>query len=221
MAKILFVGLDSGTSAGTTKPMTAKEWQSSIFSDAYRKQEDQKTNAAWNAHYKGCVMTASAILKMACGSECGSACRVKPSSECVLSYFAQTNAVKCAPPKYGMAFVAEHRIVSCLAMNLFGEVEVLQPDVIILQGRNHDSGHIHKDFERELAAQHWGNLAIVEGSLVGTITWNRGLMAGRKSVLGLFKHPAAKGKSNFKNTWLREVLPSILKIHGLLGALQS
>jgi len=215
-AKILFVGLDSGTSDGIAKPLTAKEWQSSVFLDGYRKQEGKKRNEAWNAHYRGCVRTASAILKMACESECGTACGLKPSSECALAYFAQTNAVKCATPKIGMAFVAEHRIAACMAMNLFGEIELLQPDVIVLQGRNRDSGHIHKDFERELAAGHWGTLAIEEESPVGTITWSRGPMAGGKTILALFSHPSAKGKSNFKNTWVREIFPSIPNIHALL-----
>jgi hypothetical protein len=212
--------LDSGTSDGISKPLIAEEWQSSVFSDSYRKQEGKKRNKAWNAHYRGCVRTASAILKMACESECGTACGLKPSSECVLTYFAQTNAVKCAPPKSGMAFAAEHRIATCMATNLFGEVAVLQPDVIVLQGRNRNSGHIHKDFERELATGDWGTLAIDEGSLVGTITWSRGPMTGRNTILSLFSHPSAKGKSNFKNTWLREVLPSIPKIHALLDGIR-
>jgi hypothetical protein len=217
------VGLDSGTSGtdGASKAIAAKEWQRLVFCDGYRKQDDKKANASWNAHYRGCVKTASAILKLACESECGSACRVKPSSECVLSYFAQTNAVKCAPPKSGMAFVAHHRIATCMAKNLFGEVELLQPDVIVLQGRDRNSGHIHKDFERELAAGQWGTLAIDDESLVGTITWSRGLMAGRKTVLALFSHPSAKGKSNFKNTVLSEILPSVAKINALLATIQS
>lgn len=219
--KILFVGLDSGTSDGIGQPMTAKDWQSFVYSDGYRKREDNKTNVAWNAHYRGCVKTASTILRMACESECGSVCRVKPSSECVLSQFAQTNAVKCAPPKSGMAFVAKHRIAPCMAKNLFGEIGVLQPDVIVLQGKNRNSGHIHKDFERELTAGNWGTLAAVEESLVRTVTWSRGLMTGRKTVLALFSHPSAKGKSNFKNAWFREILPSIPKIHALLETLHS
>jgi len=215
-AKILFVGLDSGTSDGATKPITTKEWQSLVFS-GYRKQEDKKASAPWNAHYRGCVRTASAILKMACESECGSACRHKPASECVLAYFAQTNAVKCAPPKRGMKFAAESSIKTCVETNLFAEIEILQPDLIVLQGRNKKSGHIHKDFEHELELRHWGTLAIDEESLVGTITWTNGSMRGRKTVLAQFSHPSAKGKSNFKNAWLGEILPSMPKIHALLA----
>lgn len=103
-----------------------------------------------------------------------------------------------------------------MAKNLFGEIEVLQPEVIVLQGRNRNSGHIHKDFERELAAGNWGTLAIGEASLVGTITWTRGLMLGKKTVLALFYHPSAKGKANFKRVWIIEILPAIPKIHALL-----
>ena len=218
--KILFVGLDSGTSGtdDVPKALTAREWQCRVFSDGYRKQEGKKRNESWNDHYRGCVRTASAILGMACESECSSACRVKPSSECALSYFAQTNAVKCAPPNSGMAFVAGHRIQHCMPKNFFGEVEVLQPDVIVLQGRDRRSGHIHKDFERELTSENWGSLAIEEESLVGAITWTRGKLAGRKTVLALFSHPSARGKSNFANAWVREILPSIPKIHALLEA---
>jgi hypothetical protein len=52
-------------------------------------------------------------------------------------------------------------------------------------------------------------LAIDAKSLVGTITWSRGLMGGRKTVLATFNYPYAKGKSNFKNAWLREIPPSV------------
>jgi hypothetical protein len=105
-------GFGPGTSAtdGVPKAPTAKEW--------------------------GCVSTAGALLSIACESECGSACRLKPSSECALTYFAQTNTVKCTPPKSGMAFVAERRIAACMAKNLFSEIELLQPEVIVLHGRS-------------------------------------------------------------------------------------
>lgn len=214
--KILFVGLDSGTSDGIPKVLTAKEWQSTVFSDGYRNQGETNKVQSWNLHYRGSAKTASAILKMACASECDGACSVKPSLECVLSHFAQTNAVKCAPPKRGMAFIANRRIATCMAKNLFSEIELLKPDVIILQGRNRNSGHIHEDFQRELAAGHWGTLAIDDENLVGVITWCFGAMEGRKTVLAMFSHPSARGKSNFKRTWVREILPSIPKIHTLL-----
>jgi len=215
-ARILFVGLDSGTSDGIPEPLAAKEWQRAVFTEGYRKQQGANGNWAWNAHYRGCVKTASAILRMTCESECGTRCILKPTSECALSYFAQTNAVKCAPPKVGMSFIAEHRIATCMAANLFTEVDVLRPDVVVLQGRNHNSGHIHEDFQRELIAGKWGELAIELDSLVGIITWSRGEMAGLKTVLATFIHPSAKGKSSFKYTWLSEVLPSVPRIHGLL-----
>jgi hypothetical protein len=65
--KILFVGLDPGTSAtdGVPKTLTAQEWQRWVFFDGYRKQASKK-NESWNGHYRGCVRMASALLRMAC-----------------------------------------------------------------------------------------------------------------------------------------------------------
>jgi len=107
-----------------------------------------------------------------------------------------------------------------MARNLFGEIELLQPDVIILQGRDRNSGHIHKDFERELEQAKWGSLTTDEEGLIGTITWTRGQLNGRKTALVLLAHPSAQGKSNFSNAWVREILPSIPKIHALLTGFQ-
>jgi hypothetical protein len=213
--KILFIALDAGTSDGVENPMTAKEWQSSIFIGGYREKQLGKSNP-WNAHYRGCIKTASAILKIPCESECDVACRIKAPSECALAYFAQTNVVKCVPPKKGMRFEAEDRIARCMPLHVFREIEPLQPDVIILQGRNRGTGHIQEDFQREIVTGQWGTLAMDDGDLVGTITWTRGLMAERKTVLASFAHPSARGKSNLKNSWTQQVVPSIPKIHALL-----
>jgi hypothetical protein len=127
--KILFVGLDPGTSAtdAVPKSLTAQEWQRWVFFDGYRQQESKKSNKPWNAHYRGCLKIASGLLRMACDQDCGRACRLKPPSECALSYFAQTNVVKCASPNSGMKFDAERKITVCMATNLFGEIELLQP----------------------------------------------------------------------------------------------
>jgi uracil-DNA glycosylase len=217
--KILFVGLDPGTSEtdGVRKTFTADQWQRFVFFDGYRKQKNKK-NESWNGHYRGCVRIASTLLRMACEQDCRSACRLKPTSECALSYFAQTNVVKCASPKSGMSFAAERKITVCIATNLFGEIELLQPNVIVLQGRNRKSGRIYNDFERELEGAKWGSLTTDEERLVGTITWTRGRLEGRKTVLVCLAHPSARGKSNFSSAWVREILPSMPKIHSLLTA---
>jgi hypothetical protein len=59
-------------------------------------------------------------------------------------------------------------------------------------------------------------LAIDAKSPVRSITWSRGLMAGQKTVLATLSHLSAKGKSNFKNAWLRGIPPFVRKNHGLL-----
>ena len=119
-----------------------------------------------------------------------------------------------------MKFGAEQRITACMAMNLFGEIELLQPDVIVLQGRNRKSGQIYNGFERELQRAKWGSVTIDEEGLMGTITWTRGQLNGRKTVLVRLAHPSARGKSNFSSAWVREIRPSIPKIHALLTAFQ-
>jgi hypothetical protein len=48
-----------------------------------------------------------------------------------------------------------------------------------------------KKAEIEAAGQR-GTLAIDEESLVGAITWSRGMMAGRKTVLAMFSHPTER-----------------------------
>jgi uracil-DNA glycosylase len=221
--KILFIGLDLGTSDDArfrSKSPSAREWGDLIFHEYRTPEKNKSRNRSWNDHYRGCVRTAAAILKTNCESECGTSCQGKPRVECTLSYFSQTNAVKCAPPKVGRAFKAHHRIRECMARNLFAEVEILQPDVIVLQGRNRNSGHIHEDFENQLASASWGSLAMDAEGLVGTIAWTRGQLSGRRAVLALFAHPSARGKFNLKNAWVREILPSIPKIHALLAAIK-
>jgi hypothetical protein len=218
--RILFVGLDSGTSLeeGFPKTYQAKGWSDSVL--GYRQQGEKRTRT-WNPHYRGCVRTADAILKMDCEPACEYACRAKPLSACVLPYFSQTNAVKCVAPKKGMAFYAHNRIVECMGRNLFAEIEVLQPEVIVLQAKNRGSGHIHEDFIRELERAKWGCLSVDEENLVGTIAWTRGQLTGRKTVVAFFSHPSALGKKHFKYTWGQEILPSIPKIHALLAAIKS
>lgn len=216
--KILFVGLDAGTSLeeGFPKTYKTKDWAKSI-GECYR----EPRNTTWDPLYRGCVRAAGAILGMNCQDTCVDACRIKPSSECVLSYFSQTNAVKCVPPKKGKDFYSQDRIVECMGKNLFAEIEVLQPDVIVLQGKNRRTGHIHEDFVHELKIANWGSLSIAEENLLGTIEWARGKLCGRKTVLALFTHPSARGKLNFSNTWSSEVLPVVPKIHALLSAIKS
>lgn len=219
-AKILFVGLDSGRSDANSEILTAKRWQEGVYADEYRSRKDNKANTAWNPHYRGCVRTAGAILQMACEKECANACGVKPPSECVLSFFAQSNVVKCAPPKNGMNFLAASRVDTCIP-NLFAEIEILQPDVIVLQGRNRTSGSIHKDFQGEIVAGKWGVLSIEPENIVGTISWTRGQIAGMRSVIACFAHPSARGQFNLKNLWAREILPSVPTIRELLAARDS
>jgi hypothetical protein len=207
--KILFIGLDRGSGVGRCHSVGS--WQREVY-------HGKRNGDPLNPHFNGCVQTAAAILRMPCVGSCSGFCINKDPQECVLSYFAQTNCVKCAPPgKKEMAFQNTDRISRCLGSNIFREIEVLQPDVIVLQGKNLRSGHIHNDFGEQLKNGGWGDSLSTDDTSVKLIRWERRTLADRwPSILLELRHPSARGKFTWKNQWERDVLPTIPKVHTLL-----
>lgn len=185
----MFVGLDSGTyiSRWAGKRATAATWSELVFSD--RRGENPEK---FNAHFSGCVRATAILLTLSCEAQCKKQCSNKSLETCALANFAQTNAVKCVERKDKSEFRARHRIQQCIKQNLFGEIEVLKPGIVVLQGRN-KQGHIHGDFFREIEAQKCGRLKLPhEHENVEVVDWDLPKWTGR-SVVACLMHPSARG----------------------------
>src|SRR5439155_1113279 len=139
----------------------------------------------WNPHYQGCVWVGSKLFRTNCVQDCRERCARKPEAECALLHFAQGNAVKCTGGATNRNFARAERIRDCLPL-IFSEIEILRPQVIVLQGRNRGTGHIHREFREEASRR--GEWIETESEHVSVISWGGG--QPYSEVVASFRHPS-------------------------------
>lgn len=211
--RVLFVGLDPGSFGKDEE--TEKRWRACASSAEQLRNcilsVYAEKSELFNAHYRGCVRVAATLLGMVCSCGCQKNCSRQPRENCVLSYFAQTNAVKCNEGTGGMAFKSSQlRLIRpCMEANLLSELKLLQPDYIVLQGRNNATGHIHMDFCRLLGA--------APDELVRVIQ----VPGGKQAVLIALLHPSARGKFSLSVTWEPKVLPMLQRAKEIYAGLRE
>lgn len=196
--RILFVGKDHGWDCMSRDARQSQEW----FEAEYREPKNRLWTSDHNRHLRRCVSMAAEILGSGCHSECDKKCGLKPRTDCVLCLFAKGNVVRCVEKeKRAMPCTSGPRIRACIRY-LFRQLRILKPDVIIVQGRNKGSGHIHMDFRNELA--NWGRLNIDDGEVTGTAIWKKFDGWNGSTQIAFFVHPSARGRSSGKAMLLEE-----------------
>jgi hypothetical protein len=208
--RILFVGKDQGLDNRSYDAKASRDW----ILKTYRENGDRWSRGR-NRYTVGCIRVAAEILDLAYKLDCLKKCSLKPEKDCVLCNYAKGNAVRCVEcDKKSMACESDLRVEKCFRY-IFKQLPILRPEVLILQGRNKGTGHIHEDFKNELERGDWGSLDMLNDGIVGTITW-RGLDAyDGPAVVAFLQHPSAHYP--FEKTWRAEVLPAIERIRSLLA----
>jgi len=201
--RILFVGLDHGNDYRTADANDRRRGIVHWY---------QEKRHGWNPHYRGCIAVAVGILELKCSVDCRHRCCLKPDEDCALCQFAQANAVRCTGADGGMTFSRHDRIRDCLPL-VFREIEVLRPRVIILQGRNRGSGHIHRDFQAE--ARKRGRWEETSNEYVGNIIWNG---TGQAALVVSLRHPA---RAWLERNWETEIIPAMQTVRQLLNQARS
>ncbi len=208
--RILFVGLDSGRGWG--EPLVnVHSVQEERVKDCREEQQ------AWNPHYKGCVRTAAAILGLDCERDCKQNCAKKESLECAFLRLSQANAVRCVGvDEKDSDCRSQNRVAKCLPY-LFSEICILRPDVIVLQGRNQRTGHLHKSFRQELGRGEWGELQGEELDLVQEIRWLKCDAWQGPTWLASLRHPSSLGRLRLEAIWESHYRPAVERIRKHLG----
>lgn len=196
--RLLIVGLDHGNGRRTE---SAAERRRGIIN--YR-----EGGTEWNFHYQGCIRVSGLIFGSDCAEHCQARCARKPESECTLLHFAQANAVRCSKATGGMAFNRGNRVSDCISL-LFSEVQLLRPDVIVLQGRNRRSGHIQVDFKTEACQR--GEWTDTSDEHVSRIMW-RG--ADCSTVILSLRHPS---RGWLVRDWGPIIVPAVRRALALLN----
>jgi hypothetical protein len=198
---IFFLGLDGGRDDGHVRS-SIQEWQSAVLSH-YRDEQN-----GWNPHYRACVQITADLLG---GMPCETACRIKcaghPDRNCALSLFAQGNAVKCVRAgNTTMQFSQSRLIPYCLPLGM-EEMASIEPDVIILQSRNHLEDKFY-----ELLCPAFGTFAretYTEWSAV--FTWK----TQKESMVLSTHHPAyaVRGFGSFEAYMEQHLRPRLQTVH--------
>jgi uracil-DNA glycosylase len=198
--RVLIIGLDHGQDYTEN----ASDRQKQILH--YRQVESIPMGL--NQHYRGCVLVAAETLGFRCATECARRCSFKAEEECALLHFAQGNAVKCTAGGEGMTFRRQERIRECFPLML-GEIQILRPHVIVLQGRNQGTGHIHEDFKK--LAETCGTWEMTDNELLRVVRWGDWSFS---SIVASFRHPSRGYQSR---DWEPIIRPAIARARELLA----
>jgi hypothetical protein len=194
--KILFIGLDTGADSQSYDLLQRRAG----ILDWY------KTNN-WNQHYSGCIKVAGYILDSECLQRCASRCTPQEAQECVLHLFGQGNAVKCVPVgAAGMDFNNRPRISGCLPL-MFEEIQVLRPQVVVLQGRN----DLHEPFFTGLS-ESGGKRERTKRDFISVVTWPNGV---ERSIVVSLNHPS---HGHLQKDWEPDIIPALDEARRLLSA---
>jgi hypothetical protein len=156
-------------------------------------------------------------LGLECEPSCRDRCAKMASSECALLQFSQANAVRCVGPNEpNNRSRSQERVAKCLPF-LFGEIGILQPNVIVLQGRNEGTGHLQQSFRNELERGVWGRFEDEEVSRVQTIKWLKYDGWAGPSWLASLYHPSAQGRFKFDAIWDSHFRPAVDRIKKLIA----
>jgi hypothetical protein len=172
-----------------------------------RYYRDSPTRAAWNLHYKGCVLAAADILELPCTQACHERCAKHEPKSCALLHFAQANAVKCvSSSSKEMRFVQRRKIPDCLPL-AFQEAINLKADLIILQ-----SPSLEDVFYELLREQ--GTVADID-EFTGTVLWTG---SRRRTIVLTMRHPSSYRFSGaWQTVWERDVAPKLELVRKLFA----
>jgi len=89
------------------------------------------------------------------------------------------------------------------------EILILRPHVIVLQGRNQGTGHIHEDFKK--LAETCGTWEMTDNQLLSLVRWRDWSFS---SIVASFRHPS---RGNLSRDWERIIRPAIARAREVLG----
>jgi hypothetical protein len=190
--RVLFVGLDHGmaTTRGECSNLLSRQ------KEILGQRNNEKRS--WNLHYKGCMMTASALFDLPCTYQCIARCRRLPEKDCSLLHIAQANIVKSVlRDKKDRTFDQSKKLAVAIP-ELLAEVEYIRPTVIILHGRC-----IHLPFPKHVAHAHQFEL-IKNSNHLAKVSWK--FVSPFESLIAFFRHPA---RGWLQRDWDSIILPTM------------
>jgi hypothetical protein len=199
--RVMFVGLDHGE----RRSFNAIERRNSVI-DWWEKHP-------FKDHYQGCIWVAAELLRTCCRLYCQGGC-VKvsdPNSDCALRRFSQTNAVRCVGNvQSNMTFRNQSMVRECVRL-VFEDIRLLRPQVIVLQGRNRQTGHLQESFLAEARKQRGScdNSLDFAGAAVTDLRLDH-----QQIIVASLRHPS---HGWLKRDWDKVILPVLGEINRRLG----